>query len=144
MSSNNQSTVSRRAFLSNVAIIGASGTLGAGSLLTSCSGDNKGNKYAPLRPASEYYIPNLPDKAIDGRPLKAALIGCGIRGTGSAVDFLDAGNDLSIVACADIFKDKVDIFRKTLKDSRNNEIADDMCFLGFDSYKKVCDLDVDD
>ena len=38
-----QSTVSRRAFLSNAAIIGAAGTLGAGSLLTSCTGGNNEN-----------------------------------------------------------------------------------------------------
>ena len=34
-----QSTVSRRSFLSNAVMVGASGTLAAGSLLTSCSGE---------------------------------------------------------------------------------------------------------
>ena len=137
-----QSTVSRRAFLSNAAIIGASGALGAGSLLASCSGEGN-NKFTPLRPASEYYIPYLPDKAIDGKPLKAALIGCGSRGTGAAFNFLSAGNGLSIVACADIFKDRMDSCRKKLKEEKNNEISDNMCFLGFDAYQKVCEADVD-
>jgi len=140
--SNKQSTESRRAFLSNAAIIGASATLGAGSLFTSCSGDNK-NKYTPLRPASEVYIPELDDKAIDGKPLKAALLGCGMRGTGAAINFLTAGNDVSVVACADIFKDRMDGCRQVLKERKNNEIADDMCFLGFDAYKKACETDVD-
>jgi predicted dehydrogenase len=139
--SNKQSQVSRRAFLSNAAIIGASGTLGAGSLLTACSGSNE-NKFTPLRPASELYIPDLPDKAYDGKPIRAALIGCGGRGTGASVNFLDAADGVSIVACADIFKDRMDRCRARLKE-KNNEIADDMCFLGFDAYKKVCDLDVD-
>ncbi len=139
-----QSTVSRRSFLSNAAIIGASGTLGAGSLFTACSGGgNNENKLTPLRPAGEVYIPDLPDKAIDGKPIKAALIGCGSRGTGAAFNFLSAGDGLSIVACADIFKDRMDGCRKKLKEERNNEIADDMCFLGFDAFKKACEAPVD-
>jgi len=139
-----QSTVSRRAFLSNAAIIGASGTLGAGSLFASCTGGNNENKLTPLRPASEVYIPELPDKAIDGKPVKAALIGCGSRGTGAAINFLDAGDGLSIVACADIFGYRIDDCRKMMKEIKGNEVADDRCFLGFDAYKKVCELpDVD-
>jgi len=139
-----QSKVSRREFLSNTAIIGAAGILGTGSLLTSCvSGDNK-NKLVPLRPANEVYIPELPDKAIDGKPLKAALIGCGARGTGAAVNFLNAGDGLSIVACADIFEYRIENCRNILKSEKNAEVDDSMCFLGFDAYKKVCELpDVD-
>jgi len=139
-----QSTVSRRAFLSSAAVVGASGALGAGGLLAACSSGGKSeNKFVPLRPASEYYIPELPDKAIDGKPIKAALIGCGSRGTGAAFNFLSAGDGLSIVACADIFKDRMDGCRKKLKEERNNEIADDMCFIGFDAYKKACEAAVD-
>ncbi len=136
-----QSNLSRRAFLSNAAIIGASGTLGAGSLLTSCSGG--GDKLIPLSAPNEIYIPDLTDKAIDGKPIKAALIGCGSRGTGAAFNFLSAGDGLSIVACADIFKDRMDTCRKKLKEEKNNEIADDMCFIGFDAYKKACEAPVD-
>ncbi len=135
---------SRRTFLSNAALIGASSTLGAGAILSSCSGGgDKGEKLIPLRPASEVYIPDLPDKAMDGKPIKAALIGCGSRGTGAAFNFLGAGDGLSIVACADIFKDRMDTCRKKLKEEKNNEIADDMCFLGFDAYKKACEAPVD-
>ena len=137
--SEKQSTVSRRTFLSNVAIIGASGTLGAGPFLTSCAGGNKENKLTPLRPASEVYIPELPDKAVNGKPIKAALIGCGGRGTGAAFNFLDAGDGLSIVACADLFKDKMDLCRKNLKEQKNHEIDDSNCYLGFDAYQKAID-----
>ena len=128
--------------MSNAAIVGTAGTLSAGGLLTSCSGKNE-NKYTPLRPAGEVYIPELPDKAMDGRPVKAALIGCGTRGTGAAVNFLDAADNVSIVACADVFKDRMDNCRQILKEKKNNEIADDMCFLGFDAYKKACEANVD-
>jgi len=139
----NQSTVSRRAFLSGVALAGASGALGAGGLLTACTGGS-GNedKYTPLRPAGEYYLPELGDKAIDGKPLKVGLIGCGSRGTGAAINLLEAADGVSIVACADIFQDRMDKCRARLKE-KNNEIADNMCFLGFDAFRKLCDTDVD-
>ena len=65
--------LTRRNFLSGVATIGLSSTLGSGLLFTSCS--EKG-KQVPLHPVEELYIPELPDKAIDGKPIKAALIGC--------------------------------------------------------------------
>ena len=138
------STISRRAFLSNLSIVGASSAVGVGGLLNACS-DKRGNesKFTPLRPAEEYYIPELGDKAVDGKPIRAALIGCGSRGTGAAMNFLNAGDNLSIVACADIFPDKIERCRNRLKDQKNNIIADDMCFLGFDSHKKVCETDVD-
>jgi len=132
--------VSRRAFLSNAAFVGVSGALGAGSVLTSCSDSrNDESKFVPLRPLSEVYIPDLPDKAIDGKPLKAALIGCGGRGTGAAFNFLDAGDGLSIIACADMFEDKMNMCRKSLKERKNQDIDDDKCFLGFDAYKKAID-----
>jgi predicted dehydrogenase len=141
--SQKQSTVSRRTFLSNAAVIGASGTLGAGSLFTSCSGGNN-EKLTPLRPVGEYYVPDLTDKAIDGKPLKAALIGCGSRGAGAAMDFINAGDGLSVVACADIFGDRMDRCRRRLRERANNDIPDDRSFLGFDAYKKACELpDVD-
>ena len=138
-----QFTVSRRTFLSSAAILGASGTLGAGSLFTSCSGENKESKLIPLHPASEIYIPELPDKAIDGKPLKVGLIGCGSRGTGAAFNLLEAADNVKIAACADVFKDRMDRSRARLKESKNMEVPDDKCFLGFDAYKKVCESDVD-
>ncbi len=53
------------------------------------------------------------DKAPDGKPLKAALIGCGSRGTGAAFNFLNAGNDLSIVALADVLPDRLESCRSS-------------------------------
>ena len=127
--------LTRRNFLSGVATIGLSSTLGSGLLFTSCS--EKG-KQVPLHPVEELYIPELPDKAIDGKPIKAALIGCGGRGIGAAFNFLDAGNNLSIVALADLFPDKLEAGRQRLKDGKNVRIPDEMCFTGFDAYRKVC------
>ena len=73
--------ISRREFLSYSAMAGAIGALGVTPLLSACS-DDKGGKNAALRDAGSVYIPELPDKAVDGKPLKAGLIGCGGRGTG--------------------------------------------------------------
>jgi len=117
-------------------------TSATGSLLTSCSSSGK-RKYIPLHPENEIYIPDLPDKADDGKPLKAALIGCGDRGTGAAVQFVSAGNDLSIVALADMFPDRIKRCRDILKKEKGIDIPDEACFVGFDAYKKACELPVD-
>ena len=133
---NKQSKLDRRTFLSSAAIVGATGALGAGGLLTACGGGG----YTPLRKPGEYYIPELPDKAIDGKPLRAALIGCGSRGGGAAMNFLRAGDGLSIVAMADVFGDRMNTLRERLKERANNEVPDDKCFIGFDAYRKVLEL----
>jgi predicted dehydrogenase len=85
----------------------------------------------------------LRTKAPDGKVLKAGLIGCGARGTGAAVNFMDAGPNLQITALGDIFRDKLDLCRENLRKERNIEIADENCFIGFDSYQKVIDSGVD-
>ena len=132
---------SRRAFLARTTVAGVATSITSVPFLSSCS--SRKNEPTPLETFQSAYIPDLPDKAIDGKPLKAALIGCGGRGTGAVFNFLDAGNDLSLVACADLFEDKIDAFRKLLQQERKISIPDDMCFTGFDAYQQVCDLPVD-
>jgi predicted dehydrogenase len=142
--SKKKNACSRRTFISSAALLGASGAIGTGTLSSSCAKNRSSdNRLTPLRPLEELYIPELPDQAMDGKPVKAALIGCGSRGTGAAFNFLNAGNGLSIVACADIFKDRMDACRKKLKEEMNNAVPDEMCFYGFDAFQKVCELPVD-
>lgn len=131
MKSDNE--LSRRKFISNTAL-GTLGTLGAG-LLTSCSG-SQGKK-------TEVKLPVLLNQAPDGPVLKAGLIGCGGRGTGAAMNFLDAGPNLQIVALGDVFQDQLDKCRATLKEKKNVDIPDDKCFVGFDNYEKVLDSGID-
>ena len=140
-----KTTVSRREFLSSAGVIGATGALSAGGLFTACKGGSSNETtYTPLRPADEVYIPDLPDKAMDGKPIRVGLVGCGGRGTGAAFNVLEAADGVSIVACSDFLQDKVDGCRKRLKEEKNVEIPDNRCFVGFDSFKKVCELpDVD-
>ncbi|MCL3779906.1 twin-arginine translocation signal domain-containing protein [Prolixibacteraceae bacterium JC049] len=127
--------LSRRNFLGKAALIGAAGVAGA-QLLHSCKSN---------QPKSDVKLdlPPLLDKAPDGPVLKAGLIGCGGRGTGAALNFLDAGPNLQITALADVFDDKVKQCREKLKSRRGVEIADEKCFVGFDAYEKLIDSGVD-
>ena len=125
--------IDRRSFISKTALA-AVGTVGAANLLMSCSGQPGKKKLKPFV---------LLNQAPDGKVLKAGLIGCGGRGTGAAVNFVDAGKDLQITALGDVFQDKLDQCRAQLKKERNIEVADDKCFIGFDAYQKVIDSGVD-
>ena len=136
--------MNRRSFLKNSALAGgALGTVGIGgnALLTSCS-ESK-NKLVPLKAPGTYYIPELPDLANDGKELKAGLIGCGGRGSGAAINFLNAANGVSITAIGDTFKDRVDDFAASLEKEKEIIIPEDKRFTGFDAYKQVIDSDVD-
>ena len=132
---NSKNTLSRRDFLKSSAV-GALGAVIAPSLITTGCSSSDEKKYPKA------VVPELLPQAPDGRPLKAGLIGCGGRGTGAAVNFRDAGNGLTVTMLADIFPDKLDACRKTLK-GKGIEVTDENCFLGFDAYKKVIDSDVD-
>ncbi len=130
----------RRDFLTNSALLGASAMLPAAAV--SCSGDNK----SAVKNLSEEELGmfSFANIAPDGEPLKAALIGCGDRGTGAAIQFLESGPNISIVALADLFSDRMDTCRKILTDKFSNNVEESRCFLGFDAYKKILEMkDVD-
>ena len=139
--------ISRRQFISRSALIGTAGAVGGvagtGSLLTSCSSAEK-SKYTPLLSDIPVIIPELGDKAIDGKPVRVGIIGCGSRGSGAVDNFLEAGDGLSIVAMADMFPDRLEFLRKHLREDKNMDIPDSKIHYGFDAFKKVCeDPDVD-
>ncbi|MFY9515389.1 MAG: Gfo/Idh/MocA family oxidoreductase, partial [Dysgonamonadaceae bacterium] len=90
-----------------------------------------------------YYIPELPDKAADGKELKAGVIGCGGRGSGAAFNFLNAANGVTIVALGDVFQERVDSLAEKLKNEKNIDIPSDKRFVGLDAYKQVIDSGVD-
>ena len=136
-----KNTIDRRDFLSSAAVVGA---FSAGGFLTSCTGGREIPKLTPLLPESEWNVfPYLPDKAKDGVPLKAGLVGCGRRGTGAVQNLLNAADNVSITALGDVFSDRIAEVRSVLKNEFNMEVADDRCFTGFDSYQRVIDTDVD-
>lgn len=123
MTEEKKTNLTRRNFVSAVAV------LGAGALIASCR--------------KEYPKLTFVDTAPDGPQLKAGLIGCGERGTGAARDFLAAGPNLKVVALADVLPDHLATCRATLTKDFSQEIADDHCFVGFDAYKKLLEKDVD-
>jgi myo-inositol 2-dehydrogenase / D-chiro-inositol 1-dehydrogenase len=129
----NKPELNRRNFLTHTALSTA-GIIGIGPLLTSCTNN---------RPTNEKKLPELLAQAPDGPIIKAGLIGCGARGTGAAINFLEAGPNLQIVALGDVFQDKIDQCRNKLKEEKGVEIADEKCFVGFDSFQKVIDSGVD-
>ncbi len=124
--------LNRRSFISKAAL----GTLGAAGLISACTKDKK-------QRSTEAGPPRLLKKAPDGKLIRAGLVGCGGRGTGAVLNFLDAASNLEIVALGDVFQDKIDNCRAKLKEEKGVEIADENCFVGFDSYEKVIDSGVD-
>ena len=77
--------------------------------------------------------------------IKVALIGCGGRGTGAAADALNSGQNVKLVALADVFKDNLDSAYNNLSKrySDKMDIPDSRKYVGFDAYKKaIKDADV--
>ena len=77
-----KNSLSRRDFFTTTAVVGAVGSIGASVVFASCAAGSE--KMVPLQSLSGAYIPNLVDKASDGKPLKAGVIGCGGRGSGAS------------------------------------------------------------
>jgi myo-inositol 2-dehydrogenase/D-chiro-inositol 1-dehydrogenase len=127
-----KSEISRRNFLSKAAVAGAAGVV-APSFLSFPSGELQ-QKVTPV---------TWRDAAPDGPVLKAGVIGCGGRGKGAAVNFLNAGPNLQIVALADTFKERVDDCRATILKQKGQDVPENKCFVGFDAYQKVIDSGVD-
>ncbi|MDE5422145.1 Gfo/Idh/MocA family oxidoreductase [Ancylomarina sp. DW003] len=122
----------RREFLKNAGSIGLFCALGTAGLLQ-CEN----------RKERDYNYPPLLKKAPDGSLLKAGLIGCGYRGTGAALNFLNAGSNLQITALGDVFKDRVEMCNSQLKERKDIEVPEEKCFVGFDAFEKVIDSGVD-
>lgn len=138
-----KSKLDRREFLT-LSGAGVVGIMGLTPILTSCgAGGGKTPANQPLKSPDQIYVPNLTDKSIDGKPIKAGVIGCGGRGSGAVVDLLTAADNVTVTALGDVFDSRVQDLRKSLRDNYKMEIADENCFLGFDAYRKVIDSGVD-
>ena len=76
---------------------------------------------------------------------RVGLIGCGGRGSGAAENAMEAGDDVKLVAMADLFEERLAPARARLKELSPHqvEVDDDHLFHGFDGYKKVMESDVD-
>ena len=131
--------ISRRDFFSYSAMIGA-GVVGSSALLSSCAGGEKKTGLIPLRQPGEYYVPELPDKAIEGKELRVGLVGCGGRGSGAIQNLLEAADGIVVAALGDVFEDRLNGVKNMLKENHNQAVPDEACFVGFDAYQKVIDM----
>ncbi len=123
---------SRRKFLKDAGVVGAFSVVGAVGLIQ-----------CELRKERVYNYPPLLKQAPDGSVLKAGIVGCGYRGTGAALNFLNAGPNLEVTALGDVFVDKIKSCNKILKEKKNIEVSQENCFVGFDAFEKVIDSGVD-
>jgi predicted dehydrogenase len=127
----NPSHVSRREFLKTGATAASLTTLAAGSSHVFAAGSDR---------------------------IRVGLIGCGVRGTGAAMNCVLSSPGVEIVALGDVFADQADRALQRLKDnsqprewscSREWRDADkvratkETCFSGFDAYQNVIASGVD-
>lgn len=127
-----KSSISRRNFLGKAATVGVAGVV-VPTIITSCARETK----------KVVEVPTFLDQAPDGPVLKAGVIGCGGRGSGAAINFLNAGPNLQITALGDTFQDRVDSCRAGILKQKNQEVPIENCFVGFDCFQKVIDSGVD-
>lgn len=124
--------VSRRDFLRHSAV-GVAATVALGSM-TGCA--------APGRPRTRTIF-----APVTGTPdlIRVGVIGCGGRGTGAAIDCVDAAPNVQITALGDLFEDKLKSSIETLQKDRPDQCAftPETCFTGFDAYKNVLLANVD-
>ncbi|MEM7204762.1 MAG: Gfo/Idh/MocA family oxidoreductase [Planctomycetota bacterium] len=80
-------------------------------------------------------------------PLRIGLIGCGGRGTGAAVQALQADGAVQLVAMADMFADRLASSLEGLRgkpELQERIVVDEAHrFVGFDAYEKVLATDID-
>ncbi|QDS92100.1 Putative 4,5-dihydroxyphthalate dehydrogenase [Roseimaritima multifibrata] len=74
--------------------------------------------------------------------IRIALIGCGGRGRGAALNAMAADPKVRLVALADLFDQSITDCRKQLTKQKPDqvELSDETCFVGFDAYKKAIEL----
>jgi predicted dehydrogenase len=79
--------------------------------------------------------------------LRVGLIGCGGRGTGAAVQALNADKNSKLVAMADAFEDRLesslDRLLKNPEIPGRVDVPKERRFVGFDAYKQLIDSGVD-
>ncbi len=92
--------------------------------------------------------PFFPPFAGESSLIRVGVIGCGGRGTGAAVNCIEASPEVAIVAMGDLFQDHLDSSRKSLAErlaefQNSFRVTDDTCFVGFDAFERVLECDVD-
>ncbi len=72
--------------------------------------------------------------------IRVALVGCGGRGGGAAVDALTAAKaPLKVYAMADVFKDRIEIVKRSLTEEFKErvDVPEERTFVGFEAYREA-------
>lgn len=91
---------------------------------------------APYLSSQANYFSGAPDV------IKIALIGCGGRGTGAAVQALSTKQNVRLVAMADAFRDRLDSSYLNIQEAikatpERLQVSEENKFIGFDAYKEA-------
>jgi predicted dehydrogenase len=88
---------------------------------------------------------SLPSGHTKKPTLKVGLIGCGGRGTGAAVQALQADPDAVLTAMGDVFEDRLnESYQELIKEAKDKvKVSNQNKFVGFDAYLKVIQSGVD-
>jgi myo-inositol 2-dehydrogenase / D-chiro-inositol 1-dehydrogenase len=83
--------------------------------------------------------------AAGGDTIKIALIGCGGRGAGAAVNALTTKANVTLVAMADAFQDSLERSLNNIQNACKDrvDVPEERRFTGLDAYRKAIDCDVD-
>ena len=86
-----------------------------------------------------------PGRARRRETLRVALVGCGGRGTGAAMQALATEGDVRLVAMADAFSDRLEGALESISKRHGErvEVPAERRHVGFDAYQKAIDEDVD-
>ncbi|HEX2971566.1 MAG TPA: Gfo/Idh/MocA family oxidoreductase, partial [Tepidisphaeraceae bacterium] len=84
-------------------------------------------------------------RAAGADKLKIGLVGCGGRGSGAAMQALQADKNVVLTAMGDLFPDRLQSSLASLKAQLPDKVQvdPDHCFTGFDAYQKVINSDID-
>jgi len=90
--------------------------------------------------------------AVGADTIRVGLIGCGGRGTGAALQCLEASETVHLVAMGDVMPDRLASSRKNIAEgiaermpgaAARFKVTDDTAFTGFDAYNQVLGAGVD-
>ena len=86
---------------------------------------------------------NAMNYVVKNQKLKLALVGCGGRGTGAAVQALTADPEVELIAMADAFQDRLQgslsAITQHFEEDRKIKVSEKNQFVGFDAYRKAID-----
>ena len=110
----------------------------AGILGSSLAGGALARTVSSARPAS--------GRARENETIRIALIGCGGRGTGAAIQALSTAGPVELVAMADAFSDRLESSLNEIKKHTSDRVRvpEARRFVGFDAYKQAIECSTDE